>query len=72
MPLDEPKVFTYPAILTVEQAAELIGVGIDWLYLARQRGTGPRFIQLNKRFVRYEFADVMAFLRQFKCSKTQS
>ena len=43
------------------RAAELLGVAPKTLQNWRQAGTGPRWLKIGKRMVRYRLADLESF-----------
>jgi predicted DNA-binding transcriptional regulator AlpA len=49
-------------LLTTEQAAALIGFHPSYLAKARLSGTGPRFLKIGPRSVRYRRSDIDAWL----------
>lgn len=63
--------------LTPEQAAEYIGVSTHFLRNARYRGTvaghtpGPAFVKLGHRTVRYQRADLDAWLATHRVQPRQ-
>jgi hypothetical protein len=44
------------------QAAELLGCSIRSLQSWRQRGTGPAYIRLSPRAIRYSYGDLQKWL----------
>lgn len=46
------------------EAAQLLGVSPQFLELGRHNGTGPKFIRLSPRMVRYKRSDLVAWLRE--------
>lgn len=54
---------THPAALLTEiQAAEVLNLSIRTLQAWRVRGSGPRFVRLSGRAVRYRNADLAAYI----------
>lgn len=53
-------------LMTTKQVSEYLGIGVSTLLLYRAMGTGPRYIKILKRLVRYEKADVDAWLAEQK------
>ena len=53
-------------LMTTKQVAEYIGIGMSTLLLYRMNRTGPRFIKILRRLVRYDRADVDAWLAEQK------
>ncbi len=54
-------------LLTPAQAAERLGIRTETLKNYRKRTsptTGPKFIRLNDRMVRYRLSDLVAFVAQ--------
>jgi len=49
-------------LLNERQAAEIIGTTPRFLQQRRQAGTGPRFLRLSHRCVRYRQSDIDAWL----------
>lgn len=49
-------------LLTTEQAAVLLGFHPSYLAKARLTGTGPRFLKIGARSVRYRRSDIDAWL----------
>jgi excisionase family DNA binding protein len=52
--------------MTTKQVAEYLGLGVSTLLLYRASGTGPRYVKILKRLVRYEKRDVDAWLAEHK------
>lgn len=48
-------------LVTIEEAAETLGVTSNWLYKAKQRGDGPPFVMLGSRTLRYRPEDLRAW-----------
>ncbi len=53
-------------LMTTKQVSEYLGIAISTLLLYRAMGTGPRYIKILKRLVRYEKEDVDAWLAEQK------
>ena len=53
-------------LMTTKQVAEYLGLGVSTLLLYRASGTGPRYVKILKRLVRYEKRDVDAWLAEQK------
>jgi Helix-turn-helix domain len=51
-------------LLTTEEVAAWLGISIQWLEIARGRGTGPAFQVLSKRSIRYQRGTVRAWLKR--------
>ena len=67
-PLDESD-----RLCTADEAAELLGVAPQTLAHWRVRGSGPRYITLSARCVRYRFSDIKVWLeRRAKESTAQN
>ncbi|MBK3736776.1 helix-turn-helix domain-containing protein [Azospirillum brasilense] len=49
-------------LCSVDEAAELLGVAPQTLAHWRVRGTGPRYITLSARCVRYRASDIQLWL----------
>src|SRR5262245_41809758 len=50
-------------LLTPEQVADWLSVGLEWLDQARARGYGPRPTKFSRKHVRYKRGDVLRWLR---------
>lgn len=50
-------------LLTEGQAARILSVSCSWLQKRRGDGTGPRWIRLGRRAVRYRKADLDDYVR---------
>ena len=60
MSVEKPYTHTDPAaLLRPSEAAELIGLKTRALEAWRYRGTGPRWVKLSPRVVRYRRADLI-------------
>ena len=57
-------------LLTASQAGELLGVSPETLERWRGAGTGPAFIKLSGRYVRYRQDDLEAFIQNSRRSST--
>lgn len=55
---------TVEAIHTPAALGERLGLSVGALAQMRYRGTGPRFIKLGGRQVRYAESDIQAWLEQ--------
>lgn len=51
-----------PRLLNERQVAQLLGVSAMTVLRMRRDGTGPAFVRVGPRFVRYNLADVEAWL----------
>ncbi len=51
-------------LITPERLSELIKVDVDVLTQWRSRGTGPIFVKLGKRLVRYRRADILSWIEK--------
>jgi predicted DNA-binding transcriptional regulator AlpA len=49
-------------LLHTAQVAKLLGVSTSWLAKSRLNGTGPRFIKVGGRAVRYAHSAVREFI----------
>ena len=58
-------------LLTTDELATWLGVASITLKLWRMRGTGPKFIHVSLRNVRYRRSTVVAWLKKRECSSTQ-
>jgi hypothetical protein len=58
-------------LLTTEQVAKWLDVSIQFLEIARNRGTGPRFIRIGPKKIMYRRDAVRAWLkkREYQCTK---
>jgi predicted DNA-binding transcriptional regulator AlpA len=50
-------------LLTTEEVADWLKVSRQSLEIARSRGTGPRFVTISPRRIRYRRGDVKAWLK---------
>ncbi|WP_298162643.1 AlpA family transcriptional regulator [Acidocella sp.] len=57
-------------LLTARQAGELLGVSPETLERWRGAGTGPAFIRLSGRYIRYRQDDLEAFIQNARRSST--
>jgi predicted site-specific integrase-resolvase len=57
-------------LLTARQAGELLGVSPETLERWRGAGTGPAFIRLSGRYIRYQPDDLEAFIQNARRSST--
>ncbi|WBO58042.1 MULTISPECIES: AlpA family transcriptional regulator [unclassified Acidocella] len=57
-------------LLTARQAGELLGVSSETLERWRGAGTGPAFIKLSGRYIRYRQDDLEAFIKARRCQST--
>jgi len=48
-------------LLNTEQAAALLGVNSIIMETWRRKGTGPRFVRINSKCVRYRLGDLADF-----------
>ena len=60
----------FPPLLSTNQVAEMTGLNPMWYFRARHNGSGPPFMQVSPRVVRYDRDTVLAWWR--KHTKTQS
>lgn len=51
-------------LLNTEEAANLLGVNNIIMETWRRKGTGPRFIRINSKCVRYRLGDLAEFQDQ--------
>jgi hypothetical protein len=54
---------SFPPILTVEQAARMTGLSIDWLNQGRCKGFGPPYLRLARKAIRYDRDALLAWCR---------
>ena len=52
------------ALLTPQDAADLLGVSTATLARWRQRGKALKFVRLSRKTVKYRYADVAAFIEE--------
>jgi predicted DNA-binding transcriptional regulator AlpA len=45
------------------QVAKLLGVSLSWLAKSRMNGTGPRFVKIGRRAVRYALSAVQEYIK---------
>ena len=48
-------------LLNTEAAADLLGVNSIILETCRRKGTGPKYIRINQKCVRYRLGDLASF-----------
>jgi hypothetical protein len=48
-------------LLNTEQAADLLGVNDIIMQTWRRKGTGPSYVRINNKCVRYRLGDLAAF-----------
>ena len=51
-----------PKLLTPAEAADCLGVTVEWLRLSRYKKSGPPYCAVGHRTVRYLEADLRAWL----------
>jgi len=51
-------------LLTTKALAAWLGVSVQFLELARQRGNGPKFLRITERAIRYRRSDVLTWLAE--------
>lgn len=51
-------------LLNTEQAADLLGVNSIIMETWRRKGTGPRYVRINPKCVRYRLGDLADFQDQ--------
>lgn len=56
----------YPPLLTEKEAAELTGLSGWWFQQHRSQGTGPSYIRIPPRAIRYERDKLLEWFRQFE------
>ena len=64
-----PKPIQLEQLLTVQQAAQYLGLAVSTLNKWRCLGEGPVFLKMG-RAVRYKAEDLEAYLLQTKCRST--
>ncbi len=57
-------------LLTARQAGELLGVSPETLERWRGAGTGPAFVKLSGKYVRYQPGDLQAFIQNARRGST--
>ncbi len=57
-------------LLTARQAGELLGVSPETLERWRGAGTGPAFVKLSGRYIRYQQDDLEAFVQNARRNST--
>jgi predicted DNA-binding transcriptional regulator AlpA len=57
-------------LLTARQAGELLGVSPETLERWRGAGTGPAFVRLSGKYIRYQPDDLEAFIQNARRSST--
>ena len=57
-------------LLTARQAGELLGVPPETLERWRGAGTGPAFVRLSGRYIRYSQDDLEAFIKNARRNST--
>jgi predicted DNA-binding transcriptional regulator AlpA len=51
-------------LLNTRQVADLLGMSVAWVEIARHRQIGPRFVRVTPRCVRYRRSDVRKWLEE--------
>jgi predicted DNA-binding transcriptional regulator AlpA len=51
-------------LLTTEQVAQWLGVSVQFLEIQRGRNTGPRFVRISPRLIKYRRVDIRAWLKK--------
>lgn len=62
MPTEDSRTTQPPTLLTTRQAAEVLGFEPRTMEELRRRGSGPPFIRLSSRSVRYRLDDLEQWL----------
>ena len=52
------------------QVAKLLGVSSSWLAKSRMNGTGPRFVKIGRRAVRYALSAVREYIKSRQRNST--
>jgi len=56
------------ALLTPQDAADMLGVSTATLARWRQEGGELRFVRLSRKTVKYRYADIEAFIEEWLCA----
>jgi len=59
-----------PGLLTPEAVARRLGVSCGVLQQWREKGTGPAFVRLTRKTLRYRVADIDRFIAGRICTST--
>lgn len=51
-------------LLNTGELATKLGVSVQFLEIARHRGTGPRFVVVSPRLITYRWGDVKQWLKE--------
>jgi predicted DNA-binding transcriptional regulator AlpA len=51
-------------LLDTRQVADLLGMSVAWVEIARHKGSGPAYVRVTPRCVRYRRSDVKAWLNE--------
>ncbi len=68
--LSQPEYVDADIFLNEARAAELLSVNPRTLQQWRLRGTGPKFVRISTRCVRYRYRDLMAWADRLLRSST--
>jgi hypothetical protein len=49
-------------LLSASETADLLGVNATQLEIWRRKGSGPKYVRLNQRCVRYRLGDLVEYL----------
>jgi predicted DNA-binding transcriptional regulator AlpA len=69
-PITKPALPATPRYLPPAAAAEYTGVSPSFLSVLRMKGGGPRYVKLGKRTIKYDTADLDAWLNARKYVST--
>lgn len=53
----------FPPILTVKQAAAMTGMSVAWFDDGRWRGSGPPYLRIARRAIRYDREALLSWFR---------
>jgi predicted DNA-binding transcriptional regulator AlpA len=69
-PITKPTLPTARRYLPPAAAAEYAGVSPSFLSVLRMKGGGPRYVKLGKRTIKYDTADLDAWMNAKKYQST--
>lgn len=71
--MQDPLIFADPDyLMTEQQTSELTNVAIQTLRNWRVRGSGPKFIRVSSRAIRYRRRDLMAWVESRLAASTSA
>jgi len=59
-------------LLNQNAAAQFLGLSPITLEVWRSRGDGPRFVRLSRRAIRYQFSEIMKFVKAHEVEPKKS